>query len=103
MPNGLLRVLRHEAFQLCLGALVFKKCRVSSTKRASEFSPGVRRAHVDEANRFNARFGRLYAKRGRGLPALDTAPEFSLRGDNEVLVQRIRRDLDANPLPATGN
>ena len=31
MADCLLRVLRHEAFQFSLSALVFEKCRVSSS------------------------------------------------------------------------
>jgi hypothetical protein len=41
IADGLLRVLRHEAFQFSLGALVFEKCRVGSSKRAGEFRPGL--------------------------------------------------------------
>ncbi len=92
MADGLLRVLRHEAFQFSLGALVFEKCRVCSSKRAGEFCPGIGCAHIDDADRRNARLRRLDAKEGRGLAALDTTPEFALSGDNEVLVERIRRD-----------
>src|SRR4249919_1147680 len=46
MPGCLLRVLRHEALQLSLGALVFEKCRVGSSKRAGEFRPGIGGAHI---------------------------------------------------------
>ena len=89
MADCLLRVLRHEAFQFSLGALVFEKCRVSSSKRAGEFCPGIGRAHIDNADRRNARLRRLDAEEGRGLAALDTAPELPFSGDNEVLVERI--------------
>ena len=78
MADCLLRVLRHEAFQFSLGSLVFEKCRVSLSKRASEFCPGIGRAHIDDADRFNPRLRRVDAEQGRGLAALDTAPELPL-------------------------
>ena len=34
-------------FQFSLGALVFEKCRVGSSKRAGEFRPGIGGAHID--------------------------------------------------------
>ena len=93
MADRLLRVLRHEAFQFSLGALVFEKCRVSSSKRAGEFCPGIGRAHIDDTDRRNARLRRLDAEEGRGLAALDTPPELPLGGDNEMLIKRIGMDL----------
>ena len=85
MADCLLRVLRHEAFQFSLGALVFEKCRVSSSKRAGEFYPGIGRAHVNDPDRRNARLRWLDAEEGRGLSAFDTAPELPLSSDDEVL------------------
>ena len=76
-------------FQFSLGALVFEKCRVSSSKRAGEFCPGIGRAHIDDADRRNARLRRLDAEEGRGLAALDTTPELPLGGDDEVLIKGI--------------
>ena len=90
-------------FQFSLGALVFEKCRVSSSKRAGEFCPGIGSAHIDDADRRYARLRRLDAEQGRALAALDTPPELSLGGDDEMLVKRIRRDLNSNPLAAAGN
>ena len=51
----------------------------------------------------NARLRWLDAEEGRGFAALDTPPELPLSGDDEMLVKRIRRDLDSNPLAAAGN
>jgi hypothetical protein len=87
-----------EAFQFTLGALVFEKRRVSSSKLAGEFCPGIRSGHIDDADRCNARLRWLDAEQGRGLAVLDTPPEFSHSGDDEMLVKRIRRDLDSNPV-----
>ena len=51
VTDGLLRVLRHEALQFSLGALVFEKCRVFSSKRAGEFCPRIGNAHIDGMDR----------------------------------------------------
>jgi hypothetical protein len=102
MADCLLRVLRYEAFQFSLGALVFEKCRVSSGKRACEL-PRHWTGSCRHADRRNARLRRINPKEGRGLAVLDTAPKLPLGGDNEVLVERIGVGLDLNPLAAAGN
>src|SRR5580704_4798881 len=78
MADRLLRVLRHEALQFSFGAFVFEKCRVCSRKRAGEFCPAIGRAHIDDADRLNARLRWLDAEEGRGLAALHTPPELPL-------------------------
>ena len=55
------------------------------------------------AHRLNARLRRLDPEQGRGLAALDTAPELALGGDNEVLVERIGMGGDLHPFAAAGN
>ena len=70
---------------------------------AGEFCPGIRCAHIDDAERGNARLRRLDAEKGRGFAALDTTPELPLSSDDEVLVKGIRRDFDSNPPAAAGN
>ena len=50
--------------------------------------------------RGSRRFG---AEQGRGLAALDAAPEFPLGGDDQMLVERIGVGLDLDPLAAAGN
>src|ERR1700722_12895245 len=97
MADGLLRVLRYEAFQFCPGALVFEKCRVSSSKGAGEFRPGIRCAHVDDADR-NTRLRRLATEQARGFTAFHAAPELPLGCDDEVLVEGIRVRFDLDPL-----
>src|SRR5580704_14364628 len=79
MANGLPRVLRHKALQFSLGALVFEKCRVCSSKRASEFCPRIGNAHIDGMDRC---YPRLRWLDSRGLAALHTPPELPFGGDN---------------------
>jgi hypothetical protein len=103
MANRLLRIFWHKPFQFRLGALVFKKCGVSSAKGVGEFCPGVRRAHIHDADRRNARFRRPDTEEGRWIAALHAAPELPLSSDDEMLVKGIRWDLNRDPLAATGN
>ena len=90
-------------FQFRLGALVFEKCRVCSRKRAGEFCPGIGSAHIDNTDRGYPGLRWLDTEEGRGLAVLDTTPKLTLSGDDEMLVKRIRGDLDCNPLAAAGN
>ncbi len=58
-------------------------------KSAGKFRPGIRRAHVDDADGLDPWPRRLDAEEARGLAVLDAAPEFLLRGQKKVLVERI--------------
>ena len=102
-PNCLLRVLRHEALQFSLGALVFEKCWVSSSKRAGKFRPGIGNAHIDDADRRNAGLRWLDPEERRGLAALDTPPKLPLGSDNEVLVERVGMGSDLDPFAAASD
>jgi hypothetical protein len=86
-----------------LACSVFEMSHPRPRKDSRELCPGVRRAHVDNADRFDPRLRRLNAEQGRGLAAFDAAPEFPLGGDDEVLVERIGMGLDLDPFPAAGN
>src|ERR1700691_1883095 len=48
VTDGLLGVLRHQALEFGLRALVLQKCRTALSKQSCEFSPRVGRAHVDD-------------------------------------------------------
>jgi hypothetical protein len=72
-------------------------------ENSRKLRPGIGRAHIHDAHRPNARLRRLDPEQGRGLPALDTAPEFSLLGDNEVLIQRIGMSGDLDPSAAASD
>ena len=103
MADGLLSVLRHQALQFCLGLFVFEMRRPRPREDRGEFRPGIRRAHIDNAHCLDARLGRFDSEQGRGLAVLDTAPEFPLRGDDQVLVERIGMGGDFDPFAAAGD
>src|SRR5580704_727775 len=77
--------------------------RAGPGKDAGELRPGIRRTHVNNADRLKPRLRRLDAKQPWRFPALDTAPELALRGDDEVLIKRIGVRHDFDPLAAAGN
>src|SRR5262249_52551445 len=51
VPKRLFGVLGHEALEFGFGFLVIEKGLAGAKKNRSELSPGVRTAHVDDANR----------------------------------------------------
>ena len=103
VADRLLGILRHQGFQFGLGSLVLEKCSPRAAKYTRKLRPGIGCAHVDDPHRLDSRPGRLDTEEARGLAALDAAPEFFLRGEQEVLVERIRRDRDLDPLAAAGD
>ena len=103
MADGLLRVFRHQALKLRLGLFVFEMGRSGPREDCRKLRPGVRRAHIDNANGLDAWLRWLDSEQGRGLTVLDTAPELPLSSDDQVLVQRIGMGRDFNPLAAAGD
>src|SRR6476619_8538180 len=103
MPDRLLDVLRHEAFELRLGVLMLEVGLACAAKNVGEFRPSVGRAHVDDPHSLDAGPGWLDAEDARTLAALDAAPEFLFRRQKEVLGERIGWYLDLDPLPAAGD
>ena len=66
------------------------------------FRPGIRRTHVDNTHRLDARFRWLDTEQGRGLSTLNAAPELPLGRDDEVLVKRVGMSGYLDPLAAAG-
>ncbi len=89
MPDRLLGVIRHEAFELCLGVLMLEVGLSGAAKDVGEFRPGIGRAHVHDPHRLDASSRGFDAEEARGLAALHAAPEFLFRGQQEVLVEGI--------------
>src|SRR3954462_13379551 len=77
MADGFLRVLRHEALELCLGILMFEICLSGSPKYTGELDPSVRQAHVNDPYRLDSSTGRLDAEEARGLAAFQRSAKTS--------------------------
>jgi hypothetical protein len=71
-----------------LDVLVLQEGGSALPKQPGEFSPGIGRTHVDDANRLDAGPRRLGAQQPRGLAALDAAPELLLGCEQEVTARR---------------
>src|SRR5258708_3727619 len=55
VADSLFGVLRHECLQFCLGRFVLNECIARPAIYASQFRPGIGRAHVDNSNGLDAR------------------------------------------------
>src|SRR6516165_1198166 len=103
MPDRLLGVLWHEAFELRLGVLMLEMGLACAPKYAGEFGPGIRRIHIDDPQRLNASSRWLDAEEARALAALHAAPEFLFRRQKKVRIERIGWYLDLDPLAAASD
>ena len=87
-------------------ALAFSCSRYAGRVRAkllANSAQAVGRAHVDNANRLDARLWQLKLQDSGTSPFSTPAPEFPFRGDDEMVVKRIRVGLDLDPFAAAGN
>ena len=66
-----------------------------ATVKTGKFRPGIRGAHINDPNSFDAGLRWFDSEEARRFAALHTAPEFALRGDNKMLVERIGMDFAA--------
>src|SRR5258708_29030727 len=71
VPDRLLSVLRHQCLELALRALVVEKGLPGVAEQGCELGPRIRRAHIDDADRLDARPRRLDAEETRGLAVFD--------------------------------
>src|SRR5690242_19802656 len=89
MPDRLLGVLRHQAFEFSLGLLVLEMYSPGPRKDTGELRPRVGGVHVDNAYRLESRSWRFDPKQGRSLSTLNATPELALGGEDEMLIKRI--------------
>jgi hypothetical protein len=68
MADRLLSVVRHQALEFRLRLLVFDVCVPGAGKDAGEFGPSIGGAHVDDADRLDARPWWFNAEQSRGSP-----------------------------------
>src|ERR1700730_7808902 len=85
VADRLLGVVGHEALELGLGFLMLGKGLSRRPERGGELGPCIRRAHVDDPPRLDARPRWLDPEEARGLAALHAAPELLLGGEQKML------------------
>src|SRR5262249_27294821 len=59
MPDDLPGILRHQGFELAFRPLVVEKGASGVAEEGGELRPGIRRAHIDDADGLDARQRRL--------------------------------------------
>src|SRR6266536_1142310 len=55
VPDGLPGILWHQGFELAFGPFVVEKGAPGVAEERGEFGPGIRRAHIDDTDRLDAR------------------------------------------------
>src|SRR5262249_42534122 len=76
MPDGLLCILRHQGFELAFGPFVVEKGAPGIAEERSELCPGIRRAHIHDADGLDARPRRLGIDEVGRFAGLHAAPEL---------------------------
>src|SRR6202035_663698 len=82
---------------------MFEVRRTRTREHRSELRPSIRRAHVDDADRLDSWLWRFDTKQSWRLAALYAAPELALRGDDEMLIERVGMGRNLHPLAAPGD
>src|SRR5215211_1136216 len=76
VPDGLPGILGHQGFELAFGPFVVEKGAPRVAEERGELGPGIRRAHIDDADGIDTRPRRLGIDEvGRGA-GLDATPEL---------------------------
>ena len=74
-----------------------------TSKEACELRPGIRCAHVDDADGLNPWPRRLNPEQARRFACLHAAPELLFGRQKQVLVERIGGEGDLHPFAAAGD
>src|SRR5262249_32105032 len=102
-PDRLFGVLGNECLKLALCPLMVQKGAASATEQRCKLRPGIRRTHVDDADRLGTRSWGLGIDEVGSFAGLDAAPELLLSRYQDAQVERVHRDRDLDPLAAAGD
>src|SRR5215471_17548304 len=103
MADRLLGVVRHQGFELALRAFVVEKGFSRVAEERGELRPGIRRAHIDDADGLDARPRRLGIDEVGRFAGLHAAPELLFRRDQDAEIEWVHGDCDLYPFAATGD
>src|SRR5262245_35624622 len=103
MPDRLLDVLRHQGLELVFCPLMVEKGLAGVAEQGGEFGPGIRRAHIDDADRLDARPRWLGVDEVRRFTGLDAAPELLLRRNQDAEVKWVHGNRDLDPFAPAGD
>src|SRR5215831_3753509 len=103
MPDCLPSILGHQGLELVFRPLMVEKGLAGVAEQRGEFGPGIRRTHINDADRIDARPRRLAIDEVRRFTGLDAAPELLLRGDEDAEVKWVHGNRDLDPLSTAGD
>src|SRR6516162_6482262 len=103
MADRLLGVVRYQGFELALRALVVEKGFPRVAEERGELGPGIRCAHIDDADGLDARPWRLSQDEVWDFARLYTAPEFLFRRHEDAEIKWVHGNRDLHPFAATGD
>src|SRR5262249_44581103 len=103
VPDGLPGILGHQGFELAFGPFVLEKGAPGLAEERRELRPGIRRAHIDDADSLDARPRRFGIDQVRRFAGLDAAPELLFRRDQNAKIKRVHGNCDLDPLAAPGD
>jgi len=103
VPNGLPGILGHQGFELAFGPFVIEEGVPGVAEERGELRPGIRRAHIDDADGLDARARRLGIDEMGRFAGLHAAPELLFRRDLHAEIERVHGDRDLDPLAAAGD
>src|SRR5215471_13083125 len=103
VPDGLLGILRHQGFELAFRPFVVEKGTPGVAEERGELRPGIRRAHIDDADGLDARPRRLGIDQVGRFAGLHAAPELLFSRHQNAKIQRIHGDRDLDPFATAGD
>src|SRR5262245_41535149 len=89
VADGLPGILRHQGFELAFGSFVVEKGAPGVAEERGELGPGIRCAHIDDADGLDARPRRLGIDEMGRFAGLDAAPELLFRRRTIILTSEL--------------
>src|SRR5215813_6650918 len=97
MPDGLLSIFGYQGFELAFGPFVVEKSAPGVAEEGGELRPGIRRAHIDDADGLDAWPRRLGQDEMGRFAGLHAAPELLFRRDQDAQIKRVHGDRNLDP------
>src|SRR5262249_16933673 len=94
MPDGLPGILGHQGFEFAFGPFVVEKGTASIAEERGEFCPGIRRAHIDDADYLDAWPRRLGIDGVGRFAGLHAAPELLFRRHEDAEIKWVHGNRD---------
>src|SRR6516164_11762520 len=87
VPNGLFGILRHQGFELAFRPFVVEEGAPGVAEEGSELRPGIRRAHIDDADGLDARPRWFGVDQVRSFSGLHAAPKFLFSRNQDAQIE----------------